>query len=297
MLEIFAPLKDGYFIDCTLGFGGHSEAILKLHPEISVIGIDQDPNALSFSKQRLEHFGTRFRAESGRFSDVLPKILHDIDASKIVGVLADIGVSSLQLDDLGRGFSFNSENLDMRMNPESQLSALEVVNSYPKDRLAHIFREFGEVREWQKLANIIAEERKKSRITSAQHLAQLIEKNFKRIGNIHPATLAFQAIRIEVNDELGEISRLLETASILPNAYVAVISFHSLEDRIVKNFFKKWSDSCICEPHVLRCECGNNHAKGVILTKKPIVASSEETRLNPRARSAKLRAFRLMEMK
>jgi len=287
VLEIFAPLSEGCFIDCTLGFGGHSEAILKAHPKLSLIGIDQDPHALEFSQKRLAPFKDRFSFREGRFSEVLPTLKE----LPIAGILADIGVSSLQLDDSSRGFSFHSERLDMRMNPNAQLSALEVVNSYPQDRLERIFKEYGEIKESKKLVSLISEERKKGRITSAEALSRLIERHFKRVGNIHPATLAFQAIRIEVNDELGEIGRALQTIGEIAKGRVSIISFHSLEDRLVKNFFKEWSNSCLCPPEAFRCTCGNNHEKGQILTKKPLVATPEESKANPRSRSAKMRAF------
>ena len=287
VLEFFSPLSEGYFIDCTLGFGGHSEAILEAHPNLSLIGIDQDPAALEFSQKRLGHFGKRFCAKSGRFSEILPTLAH----LPIAGILADIGVSSLQFDDPARGFSFYAPTLDMRMNPNTRLSASEVLNSYPQDRLERIFREYGEVRESKKLAHIIAEARKKERFSSAAEFSRLIEKNFRRVGNIHPATLAFQAIRMEVNDELGELMRALKSIGELAMGRVAIISFHSLEDRLVKQFFKEWAQSCVCPSDSLKCTCGNCHEKGRILTKKPIVASAEETQGNPRARSAKMRVF------
>lgn len=293
VLELFKPLQEGYFIDCTLGFGGHSEAILEAHPTLHLIGIDQDPTALAFSQKRLERFGERFSAKAGRFSEILPTL----EGLPIAGILADIGVSSLQLDEASRGFSFHSECLDMRMNPNARLSALEVVNSYPQDRLERLFREYGEIRESKKLAHLIAEERKKGRIESAKALSALIERHFRRTGNIHPATLAFQAIRIEVNDELGEISRALESIAVLKPRIAAIISFHSLEDRLIKQAFKEWTQSCLCPPEALRCTCGDNHAKGRILTKKPLTATPEELKANPRSRSAKLRAFEFYQGK
>lgn len=198
----------------------------------------------------------------------------------------------MQLDKKERGFAFDSDVLDMRMNPLQELSAYEVINDYSKEALEEIFREYGEIHEYKKLASIICEARAKEPIKSAKELSKLAEK----IGGkktIHPSTLLFQAIRIEVNNELGVLNALLESIknAKLQECRVAIISFHSLEDRIVKQTFKFWSQNCICPPEVMRCLCGNNHSMGKLLTKKPIEASHKELKKNPRSRSAKLRVF------
>lgn len=286
--EAFAGIDEGYIVDCTLGYGGHSEALLEQSLHVKLICCDQDAEAIAFSQKRLERFSERIIFEYGNFSSVIEKYGH----LPIRGILADIGVSSLQLDKKERGFAFDSDVLDMRMNPLQELSAYEVINDYSKEALEEIFREYGEIHEYKKLASIICEARAKEPIKSAKELSKLAEK----IGGkktIHPSTLLFQAIRIEVNNELGVLNALLESIknANLQECRVAIISFHSLEDRIVKQTFKFWSQNCICPPEVMRCLCGNNHSMGKLLTKKPIEASHKELKKNPRSRSAKLRVF------
>lgn len=289
VLDVFAPIKEGVIIDCTLGFGGHSEALLKQNPHIKIIGIDRDVYAREFAKKRLSVFGDRFDCVAGAFGEKISEIIQS-QGDNIRGVLADIGVSSLQLDDSNRGFGFNSHSLDMRMDNQKSLDAKTIVNTYSTYELERIFREYGEIREYKKMASLIAARASKEPFESAQDLSSFLQQNFKN-PRIHPATLAFQAIRIEVNDELGELGRLLKSVSHLRKAIFGVITFHSLEDRMVKNAFKEWSKSCICDHNAYKCECGNNHSKGVIITKKPLVAQDKEIKENPRSRSAKFRAF------
>jgi len=285
------PKKNGVFIDCTLGYGGHSEALLKKFSEIHLIGIDQDPEAIEFSTKRLEPFKERFKALKGRFSVLLPELLQKDD---ICGVLADFGVSSLQLDKKERGFSFNSENLDMRMNPEAEFSAYDVVNRYSQEELERIFKEYAQTKAYRKVARAIVDARSKKPIESGIELSNIVGRVLPKRGKTNPATSLFQAVRIEVNDELGEIVRLLDVLEANPpsGAVVGLITFHSLEDRLVKQRFKKWSTSCICPPDSFRCECGCNHDIGKPLNRKPLVANKNELRQNPRSRSAKLRAFK-----
>lgn len=285
-LEVFKDINDGYVIDCTTGFAGHSSGLLISNENIKLICNDQDDEALAFSKKRLEEFSSRVTFNKGNFEHVIDTF-KDYD---IRGVLADIGVSSLQLDKLERGFGFESDTLDMRMNQNQALDAATVVNTYSQEELERVFKECGEVREYKKVASLIVNHRP---FTSAKQISELLSKKMSK-GKIHPATLPFQGIRIEVNDELGVLERLfdsLEKAK-LKNCLVAIISFHSLEDRIVKNYFKKWTKSCICPSEVFRCECGNNHALGKIITKKPIIPTNEEIKQNPRSRSSKLRIFK-----
>lgn len=289
VLDVFDPIKEGVIVDCTLGFGGHSEALLKHNPNIKIIGIDKDQCAREFAKKRLSVFGDRFECIGGAFGEKISEIIQS-QRDNIRGVLADIGVSSLQLDDSNRGFGFNSHNLDMRMDNEKSLDAKTIINTYSTYELEKIFREYGEIREYKKMASLITARRSKEPFESAQDLSSFLQQNFKN-PRIHPATLAFQAIRIEVNDELGELERLLESTSDLRKAIFGVITFHSLEDRMVKNAFKEWSKSCICDHNAYKCECGNNHSKGAIITKKPLVADNKEIKQNPRSRSAKFRAF------
>ena len=288
VLETFKDINEGYIIDCTTGFAGHSSGLLNQNQNIKLICNDQDDEALAFSKKRLEEFENRVIFNKGNFE-------HVIDTFKdyeIRGVLADIGVSSLQLDKLERGFGFESETLDMRMNQNQILDASTVVNSYSQVELENIFKEYGEIREYKKVASLIVQNRP---FYSAKELAEFFYNKLPK-GKIHPATLIFQAIRIEVNDELGVLDRLFKSMedAKLKDCIVAIISFHSLEDRVVKNYFKKWSENCICPKDAFRCECGKNHALGKIITKKPIIATNFEIKQNPRSRSAKLRVFRFV---
>ena len=287
--ETFKDVREGYIVDCTVGYGGHSELILRANPHIKMICIDQDDEALNFSKKRLQAYHDRVIFAKGRFSAVIK----EFEGYNIKGILADIGVSSLQLDKMSRGFSFESETLDMRMDAEHALDAYQVVNHYTAEELEKIFNEYGEVREYKKLANLIVKRREEKLFESAKELSAFIAKHLYA-KKIHPATLAFQAIRIEVNDELGELKELLESIKNLKlsKCLVAIISFHSLEDRIVKQLFREWSRSCICPSEVMRCLCGNDHALGKVVTKKPIIPTGEEIARNPRARSSKLRIFR-----
>jgi len=290
VINSFKDIGNGDFIDCTLGYAGHSFEMLKKYPNINLIGIDRDDEALAFSKKRLEAFKDRVTLLKGSFSQKLK----EIDFTNTTALLADFGVSSLQLDKEDRGFRFDSQSLDMRMDQNSSFSAKDVVNSYTQDELERIFREFGEVREAKKVANAICKYRKDKTIKSNIELANIIEKNVYKKGKIHPATLYFQAIRIEVNHELDEIKELLNILETKKpkNATIALITFHSLEDRLVKKKFKEWSKKCICPNSAIRCTCGNNNNLGVELNKKPITATKEEIKQNPRSRSAKLRVFK-----
>ena len=288
VLDCFKEIKTGYIIDCTTGYAGHSSGLLNQNSSVQLICNDQDDEALNFSKNRLKDFENRVEFNKGNFEDIIKKF----EDYPIRGILADIGVSSLQLDKLDRGFSFNSENLDMRMNQNQILDASTVVNSYSQVELENIFKEYGEIREYKKVASLIVQNRP---FYSAKELAEFFYNKLPK-GKIHPATLIFQAIRIEVNDELGVLDRLFKSMeeAKLKDCIVAIISFHSLEDRVVKNYFKKWSENCICPKDAFRCECGKNHSLGEIITKKPIIATNFEIKQNPRSRSAKLRVFRFV---
>ena len=285
-LGVFENIDFGYIIDCTLGYAGHSEGLLKQNSNVKLICNDQDNEALEFSKKRLEPFLNRVTFNKGNFETVL----NSFKEYDIKGILADIGVSSLQLDKEDRGFGFDSESLDMRMNQEQSLDASVVVNTYSQSELERVFKECGEVKEYKKVASLIVNNRP---FTSAKELSTFIAKNMHK-GKLHPTTLPFQGIRIEVNDELGVLERLFDSIEELKpkNCLIAIISFHSLEDRIVKNYFKKWSKNCICPSDVMRCTCGNDNALGKIITKKPIIPTNEEIKVNPRSRSSKLRVFK-----
>lgn len=288
VLDCFKDINKGYIIDCTTGYAGHSSGLLNQNSSVKLICNDQDDEALNFSKNRLKDFENRVEFNKGNFENIIKKF----ENYPIRGVLADIGVSSLQLDKLDRGFSFNSENLDMRMNQNQSLDASTVINSYSQVELENIFKEYGEIREYKKIASLIVQNRP---FYSAKELAEFFYNKLPK-GKIHPATLIFQAIRIEVNDELGVLDRLFKSMeeAKLKDCIVAIISFHSLEDRVVKKYFKKWSENCICPKDAFRCECGKNHALGKIITKKPIIATNFEIKQNPRSRSAKLRVFRFV---
>ena len=286
VLEAFKDINNGYIIDCTTGYAGHSLGLLKQNENIQLICNDQDEEALLFSKNRLDDYKNRVLFNQGNFEHVI----ETFRGFEIRGILADIGVSSLQLDKSERGFGFDGDTLDMRMDQTKSLDASVVVNTYSQNELERVFKEYGEVREYKKVASLIVKNRP---FSSAKELADFLAKNMSK-GKIHPATLPFQGIRIEVNDELGVLERLFDSIeeSKPKNCIVAIISFHSLEDRIVKNYFKKWKKSCICPSESFKCTCGNNHALGKILTKKPITPTKEEIKRNPRSRSSKLRIFK-----
>jgi 16S rRNA (cytosine1402-N4)-methyltransferase len=293
VLDGFSDIRSGYFVDCTLGYAGHSLAILNRYTHIKHIGIDRDDEALIFSKDKLSAFNDKSKLYRGTFATTF-SILQE---SPIVAILADFGVSSLQLDKRDRGFSFESEKLDMRMDTDAKLSAYDVVNHYSQDKLEYILNHYGEVRSYRKVAGAIIEARGKKTIESAKELSKIISTVVPRGGKIHPATLSFQGIRIEVNNELGEIEGLLDIleskakAGELKGAIVSLITFHSLEDRLVKNRYKRWVSSCICDTHAMRCSCAKNHNLGKMLRRKPTIASKEELKINARSRSAKLRVF------
>jgi 16S rRNA (cytosine1402-N4)-methyltransferase len=266
-------------VDATVGSGGHAEALLEAGVG-SVLGLDRDPDALGEASARLARFGQRFRAIAARFSK-LADIARDAGYTSVGGVLYDLGVSSMQLDRPGRGFSYRAEGpLDMRMGvgPHT-LSASDVVNGYPQERLAQIFFEYGQERHARRIAAAIARARARSPISSTRELAAIVAGAVpRRRGGPHPARRTFQAIRIEVNEELEELAASLpQAASLLePRGRLAVVSYHSLEDRIVKRFFRE-------QPTLS------------ILTRRPVRPSEDEIASNPRARSARLRAAERME--
>lgn len=288
VVDAFSQCK-GMMIDCTMGYGGHSSLMLEANEGLSLVGIDQDPTAIAFSTKRLEPFGQRVSVRQGRFSETAQNVMSEF-GDTVCGILADIGVSSLQLDQRERGFSYESDTLDMRMNPNAPLSASEVVNEYSQSALEEILREYGEVSNARRVAETIVQRRP---FQSAKELSGAIFHLMPKGKKIHPSTLVMQAIRIEVNDELGELRRLLDAIehSNIKKIRVAIITFHSLEDRIVKNRFTKWAKNCICPDEAMRCTCGNNHAIGKAVTKKPLIAQEDELKTNSRSRSAKLRIF------
>lgn len=292
VVETFQDCENGTIVDCTMGYGGHSSMILEANQHVKLIAIDQDQTAIDFSTKRLEKYGDRVSIKKGRFSSVIKDVLQKNNVENIVGLLADIGVSSLQLDQKERGFSYESDNLDMRMDEGAELTAAHVVNEYSVAELERVILEYGELRNYKKIALAIVANRP---FSSAKELSKAVNPHMPKGKNINPATLLMQAIRIEVNDELGELKSLLQSIeeAKFTHAKIAIISFHSLEDRIVKQVFSKWAKSCICPDEAMRCTCGNNHSLGKILTRKPIMAKDDELKENPRSRSAKMRVFEM----
>ena len=282
---------DGVYIDCTLGGGSHSEGILeRLSDKGLLISIDQDSNAIEYSKKRLEKFGPKWKVFKGNFENI-DTIAYMAGVDKVDGILMDIGVSSKQLDDPERGFSYRYDvKLDMRMNTEQKISAYDVVNTYSEEQLSKIIFEYGEERYARKIAKLIVEERKSFPIEKTSDLIALIKRAYPERSSKHPAKKTFQAIRIEVNRELevleNAISKAVELLKV--GGRLAIITFHSLEDRIVKNKFKDLATACKCPKDIPICVCGGVK-KFEIITKKPIIPVDDELKNNNRAHSSKLR--------
>lgn len=294
-LEYLAPKDNEIFVDATLGLGGHAEAILSAAEKTRVIGIDRDAEAISRARARLEKFGERFRGFHANFSEI-GKVLAQARIEKADGVLADLGVSSMQLDSETRGFSFRYDApLDMRMNAESgDETAAELLETLSEFEIARIIYEYGEERFSRKIARWIVERRERGEsVKTTGELARLVERAVPRgkKDKIHPATRTFQALRIAVNGELEILEDFIrDSIDILkPNGRLAIISFHSLEDRIAKQTLQKLAGKCFCPPNFPACVCGAEK-KVEILTRKPVIAGEAEMLENPRARSAKLRA-------
>lgn len=300
-IRFLAPERGGLFIDGTLGLGGHSEAILESSATARVIGIDRDREALAYATNRLARFGVRFIATHANFED-LARVVNEAKASDVSGVLIDLGVSSLQLDTASRGFSFRHDApLDMRMNAEGdEETAAALLERLPEEELARIIYEYGEERRSRRIARWIIEKREAGQpIKTTMELAGLVARAYgtrkkKDHGAVHPATRTFQALRIAVNDELENLAGFVETAIdlLIPEGRFCAISFHSLEDRIVKRTLRRLAGYCECPPRLApMCVC---HARRAveILTRRPLAPNETEIKLNPRARSAKLRACR-----
>ena len=290
VLESFKDLKLNIFFDATVGAGGHAKEILKQHPEIKIyIGVDQDKCALKKAEENLKNYGEKVRLVNDNFEH-LDIILKKLEISRVDGFLFDLGVSSMQLDVEERGFSIKKIGpLDMRMDISKKLTAEEVVNTYSAKDLEKIFKDYGEEKRAKIIAKAIANRREKKRIATTRELSDVVEKVVRKKRKIHPATLVFQALRIYVNDELRVLKKALDKAidRLNTNGRIAVISFHSLEDRIVKYFFKKESKKE--HVNIYKTQKKRVVEKLKVLTKKPIKPSLEEIRKNPRARSAKMR--------
>ena len=288
-IEYLTPKNFGYYLDCTAGAGGHAEGILQASsPGGKLVALDLDPTAVQLTRERLQPFGDRAIVIHGSYSDAA-RILQRTGWDSVDGILMDLGVSSMQLDQQERGFSFRYDApLDMRFDPTTGQSAAELVNTISEKDLADIIWRYGEERFSRRIARKIVENRP---IETTFQLAEVVRSAVGRgRSKIDPATRTFQAIRIAVNDELRVVEEAIPNliALLTPGGRLAVISFHSLEDRLVKQAFKRESIDCICPPEQVICTC-RHRASVKILTSRPITASEEEIKENPRARSAKLR--------
>ncbi len=282
------PEPGKLFLDATLGGGGHSEQLLSKGAK--VIGLDQDPAALSFARARLSHYDDKFGAIQGNFRD-FGEILSTIGISGLDGLILDLGISSHQVDDADRGFSFNKPGpLDMRMDPDAEVTAAELINNCPEEELARVFYEYGEERASRRIASAIIERRKDKFFECTTDLASLVESILPRRGKKHPATRVFQALRIAVNNELRVLEEALAEIPqwLRPGGRLVVISFHSLEDRIVKSYLKRCSKSKIDRPEWPEPRSNPNYCFKLVM-QKGLIPSKDEVKTNPRARSARLR--------
>tara|TARA_B100000929_G_scaffold147512_1_gene116883 strand:- start:1986 stop:2936 length:951 start_codon:yes stop_codon:yes gene_type:complete len=297
----FAPQTTQTILDCTLGGGGHSRRLLEKFPEANLYGIDRDAKALSASVDGLKNYKGQIRLEQASFSE-LPERFANWGVPQFDYILADIGLSSEQLARPKRGFSFMHEGpLDMRMDPDRQhLTAADLVNKSSEHELLKILRAYGEERFARKIVSTILAEREKKLFETTKELADMVSdvipRRFQKPG-FNPATLTFQALRIAVNDELNELGALLKEAPSLfkQDGRLAIISFHSLEDRMVKHQFRKWENPCVCPTNLPYCICGEKPL-GRVLTRRPVNASAKEAAENPRSRSAHLRVFSFSEI-
>ncbi|PIY97260.1 MAG: 16S rRNA (cytosine(1402)-N(4))-methyltransferase [Candidatus Kerfeldbacteria bacterium CG_4_10_14_0_8_um_filter_42_10] len=297
VIQYLEPRSNQNFIDATVGGGGHAERILELTaPQGILLGFDLDPQALVIAEQRLKKFKERVRLFQANFTEIKKIIYGESEIHKFNGFLLDLGISSYQLGSESRGFSFQTNGLlDMRLGPTvNNLTAAVILNEWAEGKIIRILKELGEERYSQEIAKAITAKRKREKFHNTKQLVEIVEsvyQNKPKPHKIHPATKTFQALRIAVNGELDNLRTVLPQALelLLPKGRMATISFHSLEDRIVKQFFRQEAKDCLCPPEFPVCRCG--HQKQLrILTKKVIKPSREEIKQNHRARSAKLRA-------
>ena len=299
-LEYLSPVGESYennalMVDSTLGEGGHTYNFLSKYPGLSVIGVDADKNIQAKARERLVEFGDRIHFYNGWFDDFYTNYPAEYDRPDII--LFDLGISVYHYEESKRGFSFRyDEELDMRLNPNREKSAADLVNELAEEKLADLIYLYGEEKLSRRIAHAIAEARQGGKIESSKQLADIIwnavPANY-RYGNIHPATRTFQALRIAVNGELERLPRSLHAAfnCLKTDGKMGVITFHSLEDRIVKNYFRNLGKKCVCPPEVALCRCGGRQC-AEILTRKPLVPGQEEIKVNSPSRSAKLRVVR-----
>ena len=288
IIHALRPKSSGRYVDGTLGAGGHAAGLLaESEPGGRLLGLDVDPQAMDLARQKLAPFGERACLIMGSYTGLI-KRLDSLGWKSVDGILLDLGASSMQFDTPDRGFSFLAEGpLDMRFDPSNPLTAAEIVNTWPEDELADLLFRYGEEPASRRIARVIVQARP---VEGTRELATLVEKALGRHGPHHPATQTFQALRIAVNGELAAVEKVLPLAVqvLNPGGRLAVISFHSLEDRIVKEYFRRESRDCICPPRQPVCTCGHKASIREI-TRRPIVPAEEEISQNPRARSAKLR--------
>lgn len=295
LLHYFEGRTLRIFVDATLGAGGHSEAFLKEHPEIELlIGIDQDPVARGIATERLSPWKSKVKLAAGNFSK-LEVYLKEMGITQIDGIIFDLGVSSMQFDQAEKGFSFMREGpLDMRMDPEGPLTAAEIINTFPEGDLGRIFRDYGEEKRWRYAAGVIVKAREEKPFVSTVQLADFLrEKLYSHKKGIHPATLIFQALRIYVNGELEVLESVLPKAVsyLAPGGRMGIISFHSLEDRIVKNFMRDAASDKMDTSGLGGGLFRDKIPDVDLVTRKAVAPSAEEIERNPRSRSAKLRVI------
>jgi len=288
VVEWLRPRPGARLVDATVGLGGHAAALLAAAPGSQLVGLDHDPEALARAGARLASFTSRVTLRRASY-DELRHVLAELGWDGADAILLDLGVSSLQLDDAARGFSFRADGpLDMRMGPGAPRDAAEIVNTWAEEDLARIVFEYGEERRSRAIARAIVRARP---LQSTRQLAAVVERVLGRgRPGIHPATRTFQALRIAVNDELDALDRFLADGfeALRPGGRLAILAYHSLEDRRVKEVFRRWAADCICPPGVMPCACGWR-ARVRELTRRPLRPSATEVAANPRARSARLR--------
>jgi len=297
VMENIISEGDAVYVDCTLGGGGHTEGMLeRSSTESKVIGIDQDKEAINFAKERLKKYGNKIEIFQDNFRN-LDTVIYLAGHNKVDRILMDIGVSSNQLDNLERGFSYRYDaKLDMRMDRNLKISAYEVVNDFSEKEITDIIYKYGEEPKSRKIAKNIVEYRKNKKIETTLELSEIIIKSIGKSMKKHPSKRTFQAIRIFVNKELEVLEEALDKAVNLlnNNGKLLVITFHSLEDRMVKEKFREYENPCTCPPEIPVCVC-NKKSLGKVITKKPIIAKESELNENNRAHSAKLRIFERKE--
>jgi 16S rRNA (cytosine1402-N4)-methyltransferase len=293
-MDLLRPERGGVYLDGTLGGGGHAEALLERGPAAQLIGVDRDPAAIAAAGARLARFGDRFRAVRADYADAVEAA--GVDPQSLEGVVLDLGISSHQVDEHGRGFTFRpGAPLDMRMSGgrDAEPSAADLLNELDEAELADLFFRFGEERRSRRLARVVVEMRSAAPFETSDRLVEAIDRALGAGTEISDRARIFQALRIAVNHELDSLERGLERfrGALRPGGVLAVLSYHSLEDRLVKNAFRDWSRDCVCPPGFPVCRC-RGRPLGETLTRRPVSASAAEVAANPRARSAHLRGWR-----